>query len=53
MFRPANAGAGHHAGEALLIDADGVLDQGEVDEGDLENVKGEVALKYTGSGQSG
>lgn len=39
MLRPANAGAAHYARETLLIDTDGVLDQGKVDVGDLEDVK--------------
>lgn len=46
MLGPANTGAGHHAGKTLLIDADGVLDQGEIDKRDLKNVKREVTLKY-------
>lgn len=53
MLGPANAGAGHQAGEALLIDTDGVLNQGEIDEGDLEDIKGEIAFEYTSPTQSG
>lgn len=45
---PSDAGTGHDAGEALLVDADGVFDQGEVDEGDLEDVEWEVTLEDTG-----
>jgi hypothetical protein len=29
----------------LLVDADGVFDQGEVDEGDLEDVQWKVAFE--------
>jgi hypothetical protein len=47
-LRPSDARTGHHAGEALLVDADGVFDQGEVDEGDLEDVKWQITLKDTG-----
>lgn len=46
-LRPPDAGTGHHAGEALLVDADGVLDQGEVDERDLEDVEWEITLEDT------
>lgn len=35
---PFDAGASHDRGEALLVDADGVLDKGEIDEGNLEDV---------------
>lgn len=48
---PPDAGTGHHAGEALLVDADGVLDQGKVDEGDLEDVEWEITLENTGPNQ--
>jgi hypothetical protein len=47
-LRPSDAGTGHHAWEALLVDADGVFDQGEVDEGDLEDVEWEITLEDTG-----
>lgn len=53
MLGPANTGAGHHAGEALLIDANGVFNQGEIDKRDLENVKRKVTLKYASPDQSG
>lgn len=49
---PFDAGAGHDGWEALLVDADGVLDQGEVDEGYLEDVEGEVAFEDTRSESS-
>jgi hypothetical protein len=47
-LRPPDAGTGHHAWEALLVDAYGVLDQGEIDEGDLEDVEWEITLENTG-----
>lgn len=46
---PSDAGTGHHAWEALLVDADRVFDQGEVDEGDLEDVEWEITLEDAGS----
>lgn len=45
LLGPFDAGAGHHGGEALLVDADGVFDEGEIDVGDLENVEREVAFE--------
>jgi hypothetical protein len=39
MLSPANAGTTHYAREALLVDTDGVLDQGEINVGNLEDVK--------------
>lgn len=50
LFRPLDAGRGHGRREALLVDADGVFDHGEVDEGDLEDVEGEVAFEDALSG---
>lgn len=38
VLGPFDAGARHDRGEALLVDADCVLDKGEVDERDLEYV---------------
>ena len=51
MLRPANAGAAHCAGEALLIGSDGILDKIEVDVGDLEDVERQVAFEYTGAAE--
>lgn len=48
VLSPAYARTSHHAGETLLVDADGVFDECKVDEGDLEDVKGKIALKDTG-----
>lgn len=45
VLGPADTGAAHHARKALLVDADGVLDESEVDEGDLEDVERQVTLK--------
>lgn len=47
MLGPANAGAGHHACEALLVDTDSVLDKIEVNEGDLKDVERKIALENT------
>lgn len=47
MLSPANARATHYARETLLIDTDGVLDQGKVDVGDLEDVKRQITLEDT------
>jgi hypothetical protein len=35
---PFDAGAGHPGWKALLVDADGVFEESEVDEGDLKDV---------------
>lgn len=51
LFGPFDAGAGHYGGEALLVDADGMFDEGEVNVGDLENVLGEVAFEDAATGQ--
>lgn len=45
LLGPFDTGAGHYGGEALLVDADSVFDEGEVDVGDLEDVLGEVAFE--------
>lgn len=52
LLGPLDAGAGHHGREALLVDTDGVLDEREVDEGDLEDVEREIAFKDTLSGDT-
>ena len=39
VLGPANAGTAHRTGETLLIYSNGVLDQSEIDVGDLEDVK--------------
>lgn len=45
---PADTGTAHHTREALLVDADGVFDETEVDEGDLEDVERQITLKDAG-----
>jgi hypothetical protein len=45
LLGPFDARAGHDRRETLLVDADGVSDKGEVDEGDLEDVEGEIAFE--------
>lgn len=50
LLGPLDAGGGHERGETLLVDGDGVFDDGEVDEGDLEDVEGEVAFEDALSG---
>lgn len=45
---PADTGTAHHTRETLLVDADGVFDETEVDEGDLEDVEREITLEDAG-----
>ena len=47
MLCPPDAGTTHHAGEALLIDADRVLDEIEVDVRNLEDIQWQISFKYT------
>ena len=49
VFCPTDTGAGHDRRKTLLVDANGVLDQREVDVGDLKNVEWEVSLEDTGT----
>jgi hypothetical protein len=39
LLGPSDAGTCHHGREALLVDTDGILDECEIDERDLEDVK--------------
>ena len=48
LLGPFDAGAGHQGWETLLVDADGVLDEGEIDEGNLEDVKWKVSFENAG-----
>lgn len=48
LLGPFDAGTGHHGWETLLIDADGVLEEGEINEGDLEDVKRKVSFENAG-----
>lgn len=45
ILRPANARTAHEAGEALLVDPDGILDQIKVDVGDLKDIERQVTLE--------
>jgi hypothetical protein len=45
LLRPLDAGGHELLREALLEHVDRVLDDGEVDEGDLEDVDGDITLK--------
>jgi len=49
ILGPANAGTAHYAGETLLVDGDGILDEIEVDEGNLEDVERQIAFEDAGS----
>lgn len=42
---PLDAGTGHRGRETLLIDADGVLNESEVNKTDLKDVKWEIAFE--------
>jgi hypothetical protein len=46
-FGPLDAGTGHNRREALLVDANCVFYQGEIDVGNLEYVEGEITLEDT------
>ncbi len=46
LLGPFDAGRHENLRKAGLVDADGVFDDGEVDEGDLEDVVREVAFEY-------
>jgi hypothetical protein len=49
MLSPSDTGAAHHAREALLVNANGILDESEVDIGDLEDVKRKITLEDASS----
>lgn len=47
LLGPLDAGARHHGRETPLVDADRILDECEVDEGDLEDVERKIAFEDT------
>jgi hypothetical protein len=49
MLSPSDTRTAHDAGEALLVNANGILDKSEVDIGDLEDVKRKITLKDASS----
>ena len=49
MLSPSDTSAAHNRREALLVDTDSILNKCEIDVGDLEDVKWEVAFEDTRS----
>ena len=49
LFGPLDTGARHHGRETLLVNANGVLNETEIDEGDLKYVERKISFKYAGT----